>query len=320
LFAPVSTLTIFAIPKRFEGHFGMIQRNAVRSWARLDPRPEIVLLGADAGTAEMAAEVGARHVPDIAASASGAPMLDDVFAKGQRRASNSTVCFTNADIVLTPPWLDTVRRVERWRSRFLIVGRRWNLDVVDTLDFDNGDWSTALIGQAKQRGQLAPAVFIDYFVFPRGLLASVPPFVVGRPGYDNWLLWHARRQGIPLVDITDDAPVIHQNHDYSHIKGTAAGPGGRQSYLKGEDTRRNAELVGDWTRMYSIDHATHIVHGGAIRRAVQPHHVRARVETLRRRIITATQPVRRRFGIDAALVDSLRARLRRRLHRHEDGE
>jgi hypothetical protein len=31
-------LTIFAVPKRFDRHFGVIQRNAIRSWARLEPR------------------------------------------------------------------------------------------------------------------------------------------------------------------------------------------------------------------------------------------------------------------------------------------
>lgn len=40
-------LTIFAIPKRFDGHFGLIQ-------------------GSDDRTAEMAAEVGALHVPAVA--------------------------------------------------------------------------------------------------------------------------------------------------------------------------------------------------------------------------------------------------------------
>jgi hypothetical protein len=32
-----SALTIFAVPKPFEGHIGMIQRNAIRSWKGLRP-------------------------------------------------------------------------------------------------------------------------------------------------------------------------------------------------------------------------------------------------------------------------------------------
>jgi hypothetical protein len=311
----VATLTIFAVPKRFEGHFGVIQRNAVRSWSQLQPRPDIVLLGSDDGTAEMAAEVGATHLPDVASSPSGAPMLDDVFAKAQQAARTDLVCFVNADIVLTPAWLATVERVRRWRPQFLLVGRRWNLDVVDPIDFGDADWAGKLVEDAGRRGQHAPSTFIDYFVFPAGLLAPVPAFVIGRPGYDNWLLWHARDRGIALVDATSAAHAIHQNHDYSHIKAGAGGAGdagGRQTYLKGEDTRRNAELAGDWTRMFTIDHATHVVRGDAIGRAIERHHFRARLETLRRRVITATQPLRHRFGVDARLIDRVKSKLRPR--------
>ena len=35
---------------------------------------------------------------------------------------------------------------------------------------------------------------IDYFVFRKNSLKNIPDFVVGRPGYDNWLIWYARRK------------------------------------------------------------------------------------------------------------------------------
>ena len=59
-------LTIFATPKRFQGHIGVIQRNAIASWTHLKPKPEIILFGTDEGTAEIARGFGvkARHVRD----------------------------------------------------------------------------------------------------------------------------------------------------------------------------------------------------------------------------------------------------------------
>ena len=59
-------LTIFATPKPFRGHIAVIQRNAIRSWTLLRPACEIILMGNDEGTAEIAAEFGVRHVPEIA--------------------------------------------------------------------------------------------------------------------------------------------------------------------------------------------------------------------------------------------------------------
>jgi hypothetical protein len=301
-------LTIFAIPKRFDGHFGVIQRNAIRSWARLEPTPQIILLGSDDGTAEMAAEIGARHLPDIASSASGAPMFDDVISKGQQHAQADTVCFLNADIVLTPVWNRAVWAVRRWRPQYLMVGRRWNLDITAPLDFARPEWSRELVDAAITRGEMASNMFIDYFVFPRGMLTDVPPFVIGRPGYDNWLLWSVRRRRIPLIDATREAPVVHQNHDYSHIKAAGGDPGGRQAYLKGEDTRRNAELAGGWRRYFTTDHATHVLADGVVRRAFERRYLDARVESIRRYVVDLTRPIRRKLGIDQAALDRLRGR------------
>lgn len=304
-------LTILAIPKAFEGHFGLIQRNAIKSWTRLDPRPEIILFGSDRGTAEMAAEMGAIHAPDLATSPSGAPMLDDLLAKGQQRATHPIVCFVNADIVLTPPWMHAVRVAAAWRPRFLMVGRRWDLDVLEPLDFSRSAWADDLITRAKTEGCLATNMFIDYFVFPRGLLTDIPPFVIGRPGYDNWLLWKTRKRRIPLLDATNGAPIIHQNHNYAHIKAARGDPGGKQTYLRGEDTRRNSELAGNWTRYFTTDHATHVVTSDGVRLALQRQYVDARIDTLKRHLVNFTRPLRRKLGVDAQLWNRMRARFRR---------
>ena len=58
-------LTLFAIPKAFRGEFNQIQRNAITSWTLLEPKPEIILLGDDEGTAEVAKEFGVRHVSGV---------------------------------------------------------------------------------------------------------------------------------------------------------------------------------------------------------------------------------------------------------------
>jgi hypothetical protein len=48
-------ITLFSTPKPFVGHVGVIQRNAILSWQRLHPDVEIILVGEDAGTAEVCA-------------------------------------------------------------------------------------------------------------------------------------------------------------------------------------------------------------------------------------------------------------------------
>src|SRR5438552_3655793 len=48
------SLTILAVPKAFNGHIGVIQRNAISSWTVLSPRPDIRLYGTEDGMAKAA--------------------------------------------------------------------------------------------------------------------------------------------------------------------------------------------------------------------------------------------------------------------------
>lgn len=56
--------------------------------------------------------------------------------------------------------------------------------------------------------------------------------------YDNWLVYHARHVGIPVIDATEVIQAIHQNHDYNHVGGRG------RAYVKGEESRRNRKLAG----------------------------------------------------------------------------
>ena len=58
-------ITVFSTLKPFRGHIGVIQRNALQSWARLHEDVDVVLFGDDEGTAEAARDMGFRHVPAV---------------------------------------------------------------------------------------------------------------------------------------------------------------------------------------------------------------------------------------------------------------
>ena len=67
----------------------------------------------------------------------------------------------------------------------------------------------------KNEGEMHAPSGIDYFVFNKDLWKSLPDFIIGRPGYDNWLIWKARRTFVPIIDATNSIQVIHQNHHYN---------------------------------------------------------------------------------------------------------
>lgn len=270
-------LTIFTIPKAFEGHSGTIQWNALRSWTLLAPRCEVVLCGDDPGVAEAAAAFGVRHLPEIACTDYGTPLLDDAFAKVAAVAAYPTLCYVNADIILLDDLLDAVRRVRF--PEFLLVGRRRNVDIDHRWDFDADDGHDRLVRFVAETGELAPPDAIDYFVFtPNGRLENLPPFAVGRPGWDNWFIFNARQAGTPVVDATEVVTAVHQNHDYGHI------PKKSGKRWAGPEATQNRELLaasgGGAVQPFSVWDATHRLTADALKPALSGEYLRRRVRSL----------------------------------------
>ncbi|MGH7682683.1 MAG: glycosyl transferase family 2, partial [Candidatus Eiseniibacteriota bacterium] len=203
-------LTIFTVPKPFQGHIGVIQKNAIGSWRALRPECQVILCGDEAGTAETAAALGVETIPDVERNRFGTPLLSSVFAAVEAKARHDILCYVNADILLLSDFLDAARRCAAARPRFLMVGQRWDLDVTEPIAFGAG-WEAELRGGVERAGSLHPPSGSDYFVYPRGALGELPEFAVGRPGWDNWMIYRARSLRWPVIDATESARIIHQN-------------------------------------------------------------------------------------------------------------
>jgi hypothetical protein len=239
-------ITFVTIPKPFAGHIGVIQRNAISSWLRVANDVQVLLLADEAGTAEVAAELGVDHQPAIARNEHGTPLLDAAWEAAERDARHALLCYVNADVMLPRSLAYAATAVQARASRFLVIGECWNARVPTPLDLDDLDWPALLHG-ARKRGADA----IDYFLFPRGLYSDVPPFAVGRTVWDNWLVWRARAIGSVVVDATWTVRPIHQDHSYGHVGGIALA-------RTGPEALENRRLLGDGrSRLYSRFDATH---------------------------------------------------------------
>jgi hypothetical protein len=243
-------ITFFSTPKPFRGHIGIIQLNAIQSWKLTHPDAEVILFGSEDGAAETASALGARHEPDVDRNSHGTPLLSSLLERAARFARHDRLCFLNADILLTDDFVPAAAKLAQLRERSLMVGHRCDLDVKEPLDFSKPDWRDRIRSLARERGKLRPPQWIDFFVFPRGLLrGQVPDFAVGRPGYDNWLLWKVRSMGIPVVDATDVILAIHQNHDHSQ-------QGGESTFWNGTEAQANYALLGKG-HFATLDNATY---------------------------------------------------------------
>jgi hypothetical protein len=256
-------LTVFSVAKPFRGHFATIQRNAIASWARLRPACQILLLGNEEGLAEVAAETGATHLPELERNEFGTPLVSSIFSEAEKHARFPSLCYVNADIVLLNDFLPTVQAIHGWNSRSLIVGRRWDVDIAESLTWETG-WEDELRARVGAVGKLHPHTGIDYFVFQRGFWGAIPPFAVGRSFWDNWLISRARTLDVPVVDATKCLTAVHQNHDYSHH------PDGESGVSSGAETQRNYALGRGLGHACTLRDATHRLTSSGVSRRLVP--------------------------------------------------
>jgi hypothetical protein len=232
-------ITFFTTAKAFRGHSAVIQRNALKSWTLLHPDVEVILFGDDEGAAEACRELGLRHEFHVEHHESGMKYLNYMFARAQQIARHDYLCYSNCDIVLMDDFWKAFEKVAAWRKRFLLVGRRWDTDVTQPIDFADPHWASNLRGLALSTGFHQSPGWIDFFAFSKGLYGHVPPLVVGRSYWDNWLVWTAISARVPVVDSTDFVVPVHQNHEYGYH------PQGKWGTGADPLAKRNEELRGD---------------------------------------------------------------------------
>ena len=250
-------ITLFSAPKPFsDPHVATIQRNAIKSWTLL-PDVEVILLGEEDGLAQTAQELGVKHLPQVARNNNGTPLISSMFSLAREHAASPLLCIINTDILLAPNLVEAARQVFAQKEKFVLLSQRWDLDISEPIEF-SGDWPHRLWSVVNLQGQLHRPAGSDFFLFPRATYMDVPDFAIGRAGWDNWMIYKARQEKLPVIDGTPSVMVVHQNHDYSHL------PDG-QAHHTHPETDENIRLAGGEAAVrYTIVDSTHQLRGGKL--------------------------------------------------------
>ena len=304
-------LTFFTTAKPFRGHDGINQRNALKSWTVLHPGVEVILFGDEEGAAETAKELRLCHEPHVERNEFGTKRLDFMFGRAQGIARHDLLCYINCDILLMQDFCVAVEHVREKHSQFLIVGRRWDSEIIAPLSFGNRDWESLLRQRVLRNGRRRGPEWIDYFVFSRRLYGEdVPPFVVGRVFWDNWLVWKALASKHPVIDASASVLAVHQNHNYGYH------PQGQNGVFSGVESERNYQLAGGWRHLRTIADATEVLGNGGLRQNRSRHWATAKryarqavrvflhggIERAWFFVLGLTRPMRRKFGLNAENV------------------
>jgi hypothetical protein len=248
-------ISIFTAPKPFTNpHIAIIQRNAIRSWLAIGA--EVILVGNDEGVAEAACELGVKHEPNVVLNKYGTPRIDSIFDLGRKASTCEILAYINTDVLVLPDFNISTDRVTQTQKAFLIIGQRWDLDVQIDLDFSDG-WVERVRQEIKNRARRHPRGGSDYFIFPKAVFDYIPPFAIGRAGWDNWMIYEARQRGWRVIDASYDVNIIHQDHDYSHL------PGGKPHYRLPESFD-NIRAAGGLRTIFTLDDCDYLIKDGKL--------------------------------------------------------
>lgn len=212
-YPPGRVLTLFTTVRDVELRRN-IQNNTLHNWASLRPAVLPVLFTAPNDTREwqeMSSGLG-WIVESAPRTRSGVPILKDMFKFVSRKHPSPFLGFANADnlfgtsLIHTLSELNSLSPIHKRVS--LITGRRRNVPE-NLLEGYTPQYVEILASNLSLYSKRAQ----DYFITSHRAgfcWGGVPDFVVGRIGYDNWLMVRAQQWNVTLVDASDTITVLHQ--------------------------------------------------------------------------------------------------------------
>ena len=192
----ITFLTSF---KPFVGDDALRQRQALLSWLALDDDVEVMVFGRAEGLEAVVGEPALVHYPDVDCIDGRLPRADAIFEIAQEHGRHELQAYVNADIILGPDFLRALLNVPF--PRFLMVGATWRADIWADAEVripdDLAQFRTRALAHGRVLGTGA-----DFFAYRRGSLCGLPPLAVGAVAWDNYMIGHCRRRGVPVVDAT----------------------------------------------------------------------------------------------------------------------
>ena len=198
-----------------------VNTNTLRYWAKLRPQVQPVLY-VEPGSSDYLTELAKAEgwlVYNAPRLRHGYPLLKDMFLHATYNVTPHTffVGYANSDILFTRDLMETLVFLTKINGGFLkekglLMSGRRIITLVEDIKFEeNGKYiDYSVMGNLET--VYDADVAIDYFITTRNGYPwkVVPDFVIGKPGYDNWLLQKAVEWDLFSLDTSLTVSALHQ--------------------------------------------------------------------------------------------------------------
>ncbi len=199
-----------------------VYKNTIRNWEHFRSwvQPILFYSPGDTNLLEYALKHGWDTIEVPKLSKAKVPVLRHMFLTARKKYKTAFYCYTNGDILFDDGLIKTLQALQPHTDKMkqvLIVGRRTNFKLFPGQNLD----SFKGIKDAAKRGKLFGTNAEDYFAtttygYP---WESIPDFVVGRVGYDNWLVVTAIVKRMVVIDTTNTILALHQTGSDGNFAG-----------------------------------------------------------------------------------------------------
>ena len=216
--------------------------NTIRNWAEFLPFIQPILMTSypHHPLAIQSRKHGWKVFHVSQANKYGTPHFKKLFSDVMDHTKHDSMFygFCNGDILFNEGLLQTLQVVKEHAPNLttpMLIGRRTNLNMSRIADPENFyHWSN--VTQAK--GELFLIQAIDYFIIANAqdfIWEKLKDVVIGRPGYDNYLVGMAIDHNVSVTDATKTIKAVHQTGLY------------RFEGIRNIDAEYNRHLIGGFT-------------------------------------------------------------------------
>jgi Glycosyl-transferase for dystroglycan len=299
-------LTMLCIPKSFTRESD--RRTAANAWLswlallRQIPFPNRLVVFSDeesvrATVLKIFVRTTLVEFHSIATNDMGTPFLHDAIRKAAflphaRYSHRHILFYSNNDIVFDSSMKDSVLKLATLTSPHGFLGIGLRCEITFRQSFKRTELQR-VISRLQKECVMGPPYAIDFFIFNANLFIDMPPFLIGRGGFDQWMVHHALEKKAQVVDVTDASLALHLNHDMCHAGSLECDPSvilktfdEEQKFLNRVEVEHNKKLYAESYELGLVTMSTHkLISGFADLRTLR---MRAQHSVAPRRPLQAT--------------------------------
>ena len=208
----------------------LVHNNTVKNWLSFRPFVIPVVFTNDKTIALECRRNGWDVLPARVTALDDIPVIKFMYLDAMKAYNTSYYAYSNSDILYSSNLVDTLLGCAYNLSYFLnvtfsndsfvygksvyakqptlIIGQRTNVQNVTRNE--SSTWA-AITSVGRNRGVLFGGFGFDYFITSRNYTwEKSAEVIVGKPSYDNWLVYNARKQKHKIIDATTTLLAIHQ--------------------------------------------------------------------------------------------------------------